>query len=163
MSWKDVGYIEGEFDNPLRKARMTGLIITPKLTLKGYDMYTKEPSTNKTINKMEQFLIKEIEQNKIDPKIGFGFVILSKDMLNISRWDNEYPIVIVNSLYQFSEESKNIHEAEKLSVDEFGPYCLWELGIVNHERKAWLKYLNSARQKKDKINYLHSQIEGRLD
>ena len=111
---------------------------------------------------MEEFLIKEIENKNINPRIGLGFTILSKDMLNVVRWDNKYPIVAVNSLYEFPEENRDIMNAKPLFVDSFGAYCVWELEIVNHEKNLWKEYLDSKGTNKDKIKYLHNFIRGEL-
>jgi len=161
MKLDNLGNFE-EFNNPKRFVEPTEFIATPKLILKGYDMYTENPSEIETIVQMENFLKQEIEKGKIDPKIGIGFVILSKDMLNVVRWDNKYPIVAVNSLYEFPEENRDIMNARPLIVDDFGAYCIWELGIVNHEKEVWKEYLNSKRTEEDKIKYLHNFIRGEL-
>ena len=150
------------FENPPRLVKPLDLIATPNLILKGYDMYTEKPSEIETIVQMENFLKQEIKDGKIDPRLGLGFAILSKDMLNVVRWDNTYPIVAVNNLYEFPEEDRDIMNAKLLDINDCGAYCLWELGIVNHEKKAWEKYVDSKKTKKDKINYLENSIEGEL-
>lgn len=151
-----------KFDNPLRIVKPTGLIVTSKLILKGYDMFTEKPSDKETINKMESFITREIKQGKIDSRMGLGFAILSKDILNVARWDDKYPIVVVNSLYEFSGEDRNVLNAKRLKIDEVGSYCIWEMGIVNHERKCWNDYLSSGQSSKDKMNYLENFIQGEI-
>jgi len=100
------------FENPPRLVKPLSLITTSNLILKGYDMYTEKSSEIETIIQMENFLKQEIEEGKIDPRIGLGFAILSKDMLNVIRWDNRYPIVAVNNLYEFPEENRDIMNAK---------------------------------------------------
>ncbi len=151
------------FENPPRLVKPLDLIATPNLILKGYDMYTEKPSEIETIVQMENFLKQEIEEGKIDPRIGLGFAILSKNMLNVVRWDTLLPIVAINNLYEFPEENRDIMNAWSLDINnDCGTYCLWELGIANHEKEAWKKYLASEGTKKDKINYLENSIEGKL-
>ena len=77
-------------------------------------------------------------------------------MLNVARWDSKYPIVVVNSVYEFPEENRDVLSSKELDIGDIGAYCVWELGIVNHERIAWMKYLNSQREAQDKINYLQN-------
>ena len=161
MNIKKLGYFK-EFNNPKRFVKPNKLIITQKLILKSYDMFTENPSDKRTIKNMEEFLIKEINNKNLSPRIGLGFTILSKDMLNVVRWDDKYPIVAVNNLYEFPKENRNIMEAKPLIVDDFGAYCIWELGIVNYEKNLWKEYLNSKRTKRDKIKYLYNSIEGNL-
>jgi len=83
-------------------------------------------------------------------------------MLNVVGWSKEYPIVAINSLYSFSEEKRDVLNSKKVSIDVFGSYCIWELGIVNHEKETWKEYLASQRTRKDKIKYLENTIEGEL-
>jgi hypothetical protein len=84
---------------------------------------------------------------------GFGFSILSEDILNVCVWGQEIPYVLRNKLYQY-QEGTALKKLERLSTDEVGPFCGWELGIVAHETFAWMKYLGSGRSKKDKRTYL---------
>ena len=155
--------MDKNFENPVRYVLPLGLLVTPNLVLKKYDMYTSFSSSIAAVKSMDRFLIKEIEKGRIDPKLGFGFSILSKDMLNIVRWDDKYPIVAVNSLYEFSEEDRDFMKPTPLSVDKFGAYCVWELDIVNHEKNAWMDYLNSKQDYEDKIRYFNNFIKGKLN
>ena len=151
---KGLGNVKPEYRNPERFSGPRGHIRTPKLVLKKYDMYVGEPSDSEKLDNMERFVIKEIEDGRIDPRIGLGFTIFSRDMINVVRWDNKFPIVAVNNLYEFSDRDKDYLRPTKLDVGNFGAYCVWELGIVDHERKAWIKYLNSNRTEHDKVDYV---------
>jgi len=163
MNLKNIGNIKN-FKNPQRIVEPKGLIITPKLILKKYDMYTEIPSDKQTINLFDTFLMEGIEKKFIDAKSGFGFAILSRDMLNIIKWDKTYTIVAVNQLYEFPVKGnkRKILESKLVNISDFGAYCVWELGIVNHERKVWIEYLNSKKTELDKIKYLKSTIKGGL-
>ncbi len=161
MKLDNLGNFESS-ENPQRKVMPVGLITTPNLVLKGYDMYIKNPSEGEVIIQMNKFIIQEINKGEIDPKIGLGFAILSKDMLNVVRWDNNYPIVAVNSIYEFPEDQRNVMASKKLDVGDFGAYCIWEFGIVAYEKELWKKYLSSQRREEDKKRYLENFIEGDL-
>jgi hypothetical protein len=41
-----------------------------------------------------------------------------------------------------------------------GTYCVWELGVVVHERDAWIRYLESPRSEADRIVYLADRYGG---
>jgi hypothetical protein len=41
-----------------------------------------------------------------------------------------------------------------------GTYCVWELGPVIHEQRAWVRFLQSARTQADLQAYLASTFEG---
>jgi len=159
----NLGNVKLGYKNPKRKVIPFGHIKTPNLTLKKYDMYVGEPSSQVKLDHIGEFLDNEIENGRINPRIGLGFTILSGDMLNVVRWDKEYPIVAVNNLYEFSNRDKDYLKPNRLKVDDFGAYCVWELGIVEHERKAWIKYLNSKKTQEDKIKYLFNFLQGEIE
>lgn len=41
-----------------------------------------------------------------------------------------------------------------------GTFCVWELGVVWHEKQAWVRFLNSARGEADLRRYLEDRYEG---
>lgn len=156
VDYHQIGNIK-EYKHEQREVVPAGLVKSPYLILKMYNMITKEKPVN-PVEDAKEFLIKEIRDNNLKSFIGLEFVILSKDMLNVRRWDSDYPIVLKNQLYEYV----NFDFISKLSIDEAGPFCIWELGIVNHEKEAWKKYLTSSRTNGDKKRYLENFIEGRL-
>lgn len=38
--------------------------------------------------------------------------------------------------------------------------CVWELGAVQHEQQAWIRYLYSARDEQAKLDYLADRFTG---
>jgi hypothetical protein len=143
-----------------RMVKPRGLLNTPEISLKLYDMFTKDDciGSNPT-REAEEFLKEEIARGEINPHSGLGFAILSKDMLNVARWYKTYPIVLQNNLYEFKP---NFQKVTETSTEEAGSFCIWELGIVNHEKEAWKKFLTSNKDNRDVTNYLNNVIEGDL-
>jgi hypothetical protein len=41
-----------------------------------------------------------------------------------------------------------------------GTFCVWELGVVWHEKQAWVRFLNSSRGEADLQRYLDDRYEG---
>ena len=41
-------------------------------------------------------------------------------------------------------------------------FCVWELGVVAHERLAWARYLRSARDDGARRAYLDDLLEGEV-
>jgi hypothetical protein len=41
-------------------------------------------------------------------------------------------------------------------------FCVWELGAVCHERKAWGRYLRTSRDEAARRAYLHESFEGEV-
>jgi hypothetical protein len=128
-----------------------------------YAMLKKSEEDYKIIDNVgsaKKLLEQEIDKKRIEPLIGLGFAILSEDMLNVARWDTEYPIVIKNQVYGYKKN--DLRTAELLDIGNAGSFCIWELGIVDHEKNAWKRYLESERTERDKERYLDSMIEGDL-
>jgi hypothetical protein len=164
--YNHVGNIHGGYHNPRREVNFVSLLAIgevelPEMFLKLYDMHKQgSPLPDPLVKGCSGFLEKELEAKGIGPNLGLGFAILSEDSLNVALWDIGKPIVLRNQLYGF--ENQNLATAQKLSIDDAGAFCAWELGIVNFERNAWLKYLGSGRMQEDKKAYLDSVIEGLL-
>ena len=155
MAYENLGDFGGYVHQP-REYHKTGLITDFNLVLKLYNMHIKGiPLENSLVQRSMNVLEQEIKSGNIAPLSGLGFAILSEDMLNVARWDNEYPIVLKNQIYEKSNDKFN-----PVDIRKVGPFCVWELGIVNYERNEWIKYLQSQRVEEDKSIYLNSFYEG---
>ena len=158
--YENIGNIGGDYDHRPRWVTPWKLFESPNLVLKMYSMVIKgESSLSNPVSDAEEFLRKEIKEGKIDPLTGLGFAILSEDTLNVARWDTKQPIV-KNQIYGY--ENGDMKTAEPLDISDVGSFCIWELGIVNHEREAWKRYLKYRRTEAAKIRYLDDMIEGKL-
>jgi hypothetical protein len=157
-----------DYKHEPRVVRPLGLIVTPSidLVLKFYHMTKKERDysiqANTTISEASRFILNEVREGRLEPLSGLGFAILSEDMLNIDRWDDDdvLPYVLKGDLYGFSQPG--FSKPKKLDIRKFGAFCGWELGIVAHETKAWMKYLASERTEADKQKYLEDKISRKL-
>lgn len=138
------------------------LIVTPTLILKGYKMIAHSDDALGVDYAVPEFVGRKLTEKEIDPRSGLGFVILSKEILNITRWDDKCPLVLINDVYEFDREDESLSKTRKVDIRDVGSYCVWELGIVNHERLAWMKYLDSKKTTKDKLDYLEDTIRGEL-
>ena len=163
--WKNfskVGNVPAYCTTPDRNVSYNGLITTDNLILKHYEMWkVDEAPRKKLVEQSKKFIEKKIIGREIDPYIGLGFSILSKDMLNVARWDDTYPIVLQNQVYTF--DGKDIETARLEDIRKVGSFCIWELAIVESERHMWKKYLGSERRESDKEKYISSFCQGKLD
>jgi hypothetical protein len=161
------------YEHAPRKVEPVGLITTPDLVLKMYDMlFVSDIGYIGKVADAEKFITSEIVRGRISPETGLGFAILSKNMLNVVRWGKEYPIVAIQSLYQFNPMAQEqprapgrkgvFDSAEALDLNKVGSFCIWELGIAAHEKEAWKRFLASQRTNDDKKIYLDDTIRGDL-
>lgn len=89
-----------------------------------------------------------------------GFVILhlcgeSFYFLLVSRWRG------TNELWE-TVYTKGGSAAFVLMLPEptKATFCVWELGVVNHERLAWTAYLRSRRTDADQARYMAARFSG---
>ncbi len=139
------------------------MVREPTLVLKVYRMLPEHGTSYIDIFERQayrDFLKREIKEGNIEPYLGLGFAIFSEDIVNVAMWDSTYPIVLQNQLYRY--ENGNISTAKPLDIREDGSFCVHELGIVNHERNAWVEYLRSPKAEKDVKRYLSNVVEGPL-
>jgi len=168
MKLANVGDV-GKYKLKPQIVRPAGLVESPEgdLVLKLYAMAEPEILASEYFQKWtfvdaRDFLKEEMRNGEIWPRLGLGFAILAKDTLNVAGWDTEFPIVLINQIYRFGPQGP-LKTATLMDPKEIGSFCVWELGIVYHERNAWMEYLGSPRTEADKRKYLESFIEGSLD
>ncbi|MBU3906935.1 MAG: hypothetical protein KKA64_01660 [Nanoarchaeota archaeon] len=157
-----IGNIREDYQHEPRIIAPMGLVVNPQLVLKTYSMMKHGTENVESFIEVKNFLDEEIQKGNITPLIGLGFAILSEDMLNVARWDVEYPIVIKNQIYgyKYEQEGDLSKTAERLDINNVGAFCVWELGIVNHEKEAWKRFLSSSRMEENKKKYLEDVING---
>ena len=160
IDYNQIGNLKKEYVHEPRIVRNQSLVATPFLVLKLYLMAGDKYSVPDFVRDAEKLLERKIEEGEITPLTGLGFAILSDDMLNVARWDTKYPIVVRNQIYGFEEG--NVNSSQLLDIDEVGSFCVWELGIVNHEKEAWKRFLTSQKKESDKRKYLQDIIMGEL-
>jgi len=78
-------------------------------------------------------------------------------MLNVAIWDDH---VIKNQIYLF--ETGKLRDAKPVDIGKEGPFCIWELGIVQYEKRTWKRFLESERTEEDKKRYIEDKLEGNL-
>ena len=92
-----------------------------------------------------------------------GFVILHRCgeafyFLLVSTWRNE------NELWESVYAKTNADEPDFkpfiVETAHRGTFCVWELGVVWHEQKAWKRFLTSKRATVDATRYLNDRFEG---
>jgi len=114
----------------------------------------------------QAFLGAEVESGRLDIDGQPGFVMLhladsngvpnSVALLLVSTWRNANEIW--ESVYWKPLDGGAYRRVEK--PDHSATYCVWELGAVWHERNAWTRYLESARDDAALRTYLADVFSG---
>jgi len=147
---ENIGNVRQDYKHEPRIVVPRKTIIGDNLALKFYSMMKEREVRESDVCSAIKYLKNRIDMVK--PYIGMGFAILSEDMLNVARWDNQYPIVLMNDIYTYGDG--DIKTATLADIRTTGSFCIWELGIIGYERNSWKNFLSSKRTIEDKKSYL---------
>lgn len=107
------------------------------------------------------FLLAEVADGRLDIAGDLGFVIHhlcgeSFYFLIVCTWRNN------NEMWE-TLYARDGHDAAFTRV-EIGPHrpvvCVWEMGAVLHEQRAWIRYLRSGRDEAALAGYLGDRFTG---
>jgi hypothetical protein len=138
-------------------------LVLPNALLKWYDVREAGASiTDRTRSEARDFAVAEVATGRlrIDGELGFVIHHLCGEsfyFLIVCTWRN------VNEMW----ETLYARDDEKGGPFELVPQgthmeiiCVWELGAVLHEQRAWSRYLYSARDEQAKLEYLDDRFTG---
>lgn len=135
----------------------------PNAYLKWYDLYPADTSiTDEQAAECRAFI--EAEAQHLNLNSDLGFVILHRAgnylLLLLTTWRN------TNEMWE-SVYAKDVTQPGGYTLNQFtgthrATYCVWELGIVWHERDAWVRFLSSPRDQEAKLAYVTSKFSGRV-
>jgi hypothetical protein len=105
-------------------------------------------------------------QNAVELGRDVGFAVLHRCgagndfyFLPICTWRNSNEMW--ESVY-YKDATMSSFAPFSQSGHHKGTLCVWELGPVIHEQKAWVRYLQSPRRDSDLAAYLSSTFEGEV-
>ena len=115
----------------------------------------------------QAFLRAEVDAGRLDVSGQAGFVILhladaadrpdSVALLLVSTW--RYANELWESVYAQPLDGTSDYRRVPRG-DHAATYCVWELGAVWHERQAWSRYLDSARDDEAERAYMSDLFTG---
>lgn len=145
---------------PSKYASPKGIFTLGRTRFKWYNLAEDQAviSPQDIIN--AKMCIENADENFQD-KDDLGFVIMHRCgenyLLLICTWRSENELwesVYYNGSGTFEVwDRKNIH---------IPTYCVWEMGIVYHESKAWKKFLGTDRTDVHEQDYLNDFFEGEV-
>jgi hypothetical protein len=138
-------------------------LILAEAYLKWYNLnLPDEEIAQESIEESRAFIATAVERLQIRGE--FGFVILhlcgSVLLLMLTTWRNTnemWEVAYTKDLTRPGGYQPQISES-----DQRGTYCVWELGIVWHERGAWTRFLKSRRDDAAKLAYINDKGAGSL-
>jgi hypothetical protein len=132
--------------------------------LKWYDIRREEAVITEDVKReAHAFLQAEIDGKRLNISGDLGFVILhlcgeSFFFLIVCTWRN------TNELWE-TVYSKDTSAPGPFQLFPRGSahkpaFCVWELGAVIHEQKAWTEYLYSARNEDARLAWIGDRFRG---
>lgn len=127
--------------------------------LKWYDIATAEKPVPAEIQAMARAFL---GRQNLDQLSDLGFAILHRCgegfyFLIACSWQGNNELW--ESAWAKTAESADFHDWPR-PMPHPATLCVWELGAVLHEQKAWIRYLRTKRDKGAIADWLGDQYEG---
>ena len=96
---------------------------------------------------------------------GLGFVVLHRcgdgfHFLLVSTWQNANELW--ETVWAKDGDGDPAFHPWPLEGTHRPTFCVWELGVVAHERLAWMRFLCSRRDGDARLAYLRDTVEGEV-
>ncbi|MCQ9641661.1 hypothetical protein MP478_19955 [Chryseobacterium sp. WG14] len=145
---------------PSKYASPKGIFNVGKTRFKWYDLAGNLSEISSQDIRNAQLAIENAEENFQDID-DLGFVIMHRCgenyLLLVCTWRSENELW--ESVYHDGSGTFEIWNRNKTHLPT---YCVWEMGIVYYESRAWKKYLGTERKENDQELYLQDFFEGEV-
>ncbi|HEY7689313.1 MAG TPA: hypothetical protein VH835_11490, partial [Dongiaceae bacterium] len=132
--------------------------------LKWYDLARAETPVPDGIRQMaREYLTAEASAGRLELDRELGFVILH-------RCGDAFYFLIISTWRGNNELWESVYYKQDAAMAGFalfprenrhkGAYCVWELGPAWHEKQAWVRFLDSARDDAAERAYLEDRLAG---
>lgn len=143
-------------------------LITPREDLslsnayfKWYDLYFPEVEIT-AVQRAESRAFVTAEAQRLQFANELGFVILHRAgpmlLLMLMTWRNTNEIW--ESVYVKEAAQARGYELTEFAQTHRGTFCVWELGVIWHERHTWTRFLSSKRDADAKLAYINDRFVG---
>ena len=133
----------------------------PNAYLKWYDIHPPEVEiTQEQLAESRAFVAAAAQRLKFANELGF--VLLHRAgpvlLLLLTTWRNTNELW--ESVYVKDVARPGGYQLLEFETSHRGTFCVWELGVVWHERHAWVRFLSSKRDEEAKLAYLNDRFSG---
>jgi len=142
-----------------RSVEPVGFFTHNDIILKLYHMKRENQDLPQNlVDSLNDFLLNEVENNRIDLKQKIGFAILSQGFLSINIWGRGN--VLFTQTYTIED---SFPELSPKTLEKTGVACTWEIKVMKYEYDLWHDYLKTKMSLEDKKIYLENFLSGNLD
>ncbi len=162
----ELRFVAGDYEHQAKVIAAGDRLNAGNAQLKWYNLASAENGVPPSIEQMARsFLTAEAKAERVGVDRELGFVVLHRCgsdfyFLLLSTWRGS------NELWEtiFYKESPAMPGFAEFKFDSRhrGTFCVWELGAVGHEQKAWTRFLSSERTLQDEERYLGETFAGRV-
>ena len=159
-----IGAIAPDYEHVSKHVAPGPSIVVADAILKWYDIARPDSPVEDDVRALAEVSLRQAARSGDLSLAGeLGFVILHRCggsfyFLLISTWRNE------NELWEtvWAKDGNGDPEFRPWPIEgtHRPTFCVWELGAVCHEQRAWSAYLRSPREEAHKQAYLESTYEG---
>ena len=132
--------------------------------LKWYDVAPSDQAVPAEIEAMARtYLTGEGEDDRLTFDGDLGFVVLH-------RCGESFYFLLVSTWRGSNELWESVYAKPDAAADDFDvwprngrhvpTFCVWELGAVWHEQRAWVRFLQSARDEVAVVRYMEDLFSG---
>jgi hypothetical protein len=157
------GHVSADYEHVAKVVRPGPLLVVDDTTLKWYELAPAVAPVPAAVRELAYDAVcRGYRSGELELDGDLGFVILHRCgrsfyFLLVSTWRND------NELWE-TVWAKDGGEFEPWPTD--GPhrptFCVWELGAVCHEQRAWSRYLRSQRDQSARKTYLLDSYDGEV-
>ena len=132
--------------------------------LKWYDIAADDAPVPLAVRALARRNLRDAAKSgKLGISGDLGFVILHRCgesfyFLLVSTWRNENELW--ESVWAKASDSEASFNPWPVDGTQRPTFCVWELGAVCHEQRAWSRYLRSARDASARHAYLRDSYDG---
>lgn len=160
---EQLGAVRPDYHHVSKLVRPAESLMLDDALLKWYDVAPADARVPSGVRALARRNLRAgVRSGTLELSGDLGFVVLH-------RCGDDFYFLLVCTWRNDNELWETVW-AKRSDDDEFRPwpvegthrptFCVWELGAVCHERKAWTGYLRSARDEAAKLAYARDTFEG---
>jgi hypothetical protein len=155
------GSVSASYSHRAKTITPAAGLTLPGAHLKWYDVHGVDQTVADEVRaQARDFLRAEAAGGGLDLRDELGFAILHRcgesfHFLLVSTWRGD------NELWEtvYAKDGGPFGHFPQPGTHR-GTFCVWEMGAVLHEQRAWIRYLGSARDDAARRTYVADQCSG---
>lgn len=148
------------------RVKLENPLVTSHVGLKWYTLWSEYDAW--PLQEAQEH-VRAIAKDKLNHHIPqlhaqLGLAILSQGFLNLVLWDKQTPSIVHPHLYALAPRTTQLRPTiRKEVIEKSGPFCMWEIAVIERDRPYWQTFLQSPQTSADRNAYLTSGFSGRIN